>query len=81
MDFPRAGDAAIRRGNRPGAEFRTVGRWALARDTVFAVVMIVCNGLVGLCIFIGGLRYREQDFQVSGANLYLSVLSCWRPSR
>jgi len=38
------------------------------------VVMIVCNGLVGLCIFIGGLRYREQDFQVSGANLYLSVL-------
>jgi Ca2+:H+ antiporter len=47
---------------------------ALARDTVFAVVMIVCNGLVGVCIFIGGLRYREQDFQVTGANLYLSVL-------
>src|SRR5438046_2109152 len=47
---------------------------ALARDTVFAVVMIVCNGLVGLCIFIGGLRYREQGFQVSGANVYLSVL-------
>jgi len=46
----------------------------LARDTVFAVVMIVCNGLVGLCIFIGGLRYREQDFQVSGSNVYLSVL-------
>jgi len=47
---------------------------ALARDTVFAVVMIVCNGLVGICIFIGGLRYREQDVQVSGANLYLGVL-------
>src|ERR1700761_9845353 len=46
----------------------------LARDTVFAVVMIVCNGLVGLCIFIGGLRYREQDVQISGANAYLSVL-------
>jgi Ca2+:H+ antiporter len=46
----------------------------LARDTVFAVVMIVCNGLVGICIFIGGLRYREQDFQVAGANLYLTVL-------
>jgi Ca2+:H+ antiporter len=46
----------------------------LARDTVFAVVMIVCNGLVGICIFVGGLRYREQDFQVTGANLYLSVL-------
>src|SRR6201986_632848 len=46
----------------------------LARDTVFAVVMIVCNGLVGICIFIGGLRHREQDFQVTGANLYLTVL-------
>jgi Ca2+:H+ antiporter len=46
----------------------------LARDTVFAVVMIVCNGLVGVCIFIGGLHYREQDFQIPGANLYLSVL-------
>src|SRR4051795_5762588 len=46
----------------------------LARDTVFAVVMIVCNGLVGVCIFIGGVRYREQDVQVLGANLYLSVL-------
>src|SRR5712672_2954250 len=31
---------------------------ALARDTVFAVVMIVCNGLVGLCILAAGLRYR-----------------------
>jgi Ca2+:H+ antiporter len=47
----------------------------LARDTVFAVVMIVCNGLVGVCILAGGLRYREQDIQVSGSNLYLSVLS------
>jgi Ca2+:H+ antiporter len=46
----------------------------LARDTVFAVVMIVCNGLVGICILTGGLRYREQGFQISGANLYLSVL-------
>jgi Ca2+:H+ antiporter len=46
----------------------------LARDTVFAVVMIVCNGLVGICILVGGLRYREQDVQVTGSSLYLSVL-------
>ena len=46
----------------------------LARDTVFAVVMIVCNGLVGICILIGGLRYREQEFQLAGVNIYLSVL-------
>jgi len=41
---------------------------------VFAVVMIVCNGLVGICILAGGLRYREQDVQVTGSSLYLSVL-------
>jgi Ca2+:H+ antiporter len=46
----------------------------LARDTVFAVVMIVCNGLVGICILVGGLRYREQDVQVTGSSIYLSVL-------
>jgi len=47
----------------------------LARDTVFAVVMIVCNGLVGVCILVGGLRYSEQDIQVSGSSVYLSVLA------
>jgi Ca2+:H+ antiporter len=36
--------------------------------------MIVCNGLVGTCILIGGLRFREQDVQVTGTNVYLSVL-------
>src|SRR3981189_2789548 len=33
---------------------------ALARDTVFAVVMIVCNGLVGICILVGGMKFRKQ---------------------
>ena len=47
----------------------------LARDTVFAVIMIVCNGMVGLCILIGGLHYHEQDFHVTGENAYLTVLA------
>jgi len=47
---------------------------ALARDTVLAVIMIVCNGLVGLCVLVGGLRHHEQEFQVSGAGVYLQVL-------
>src|SRR6201997_2522757 len=47
----------------------------LARDTVFAVMMIVCNGLVGICILTGGMRHREQDFQITGSSLYLSVLT------
>src|ERR1700686_1847602 len=46
----------------------------LARDTGCAVVMIVGNGLVGICILAGGLRYRERDVQVPGSSLYLSVL-------
>jgi Ca2+:H+ antiporter len=46
----------------------------LARDTVFAAVMIVCNGIIGLCILGGGVRHREQDFQFQGAQAALSVL-------
>ncbi|WP_336813023.1 calcium:proton antiporter [Bosea sp. MMO-172] len=46
----------------------------LARDTVYAVVMTVCAGLAGICILVGGLRYREQSFRVSGASAYLTVL-------
>ena len=48
---------------------------ALARDTVFAAVMIVCNGIVGLCLLAGGARYREQGFQVRGAASALAVLA------
>jgi len=46
----------------------------VARDTIFAAVMIVCNGIVGLCLLGGGLRHREQDFQLQGAKAALSVL-------
>ena len=46
----------------------------LARDTVFAAVMIVCNGIVGLCLLAGGLRHREQAFQLQGAQAALSVI-------
>ncbi len=47
----------------------------LARDTVFAVVMIVCNGVVGLCLLSGGVRHHEQGFQVQGASAALAVLA------
>jgi Ca2+:H+ antiporter len=47
----------------------------LARDTVFAAVMIVCNGIVGLCLLSGGMRHHEQGFQVQGANVALAVLA------
>ena len=47
----------------------------LARDTVFAAVMIVCNGIVGSCLLWGGARYHEQGFQVQGASAALAVLA------
>ena len=47
----------------------------LARDTVFSVVMIVCNGIVGLCLLLGGVRHHEQGFQVQGASAALAVLA------
>lgn len=50
------------------------GNAGLARETVFSVVMVVCNGMVGLCLVVGGLRYGEQGFRLPGANAYLVVL-------
>jgi len=46
----------------------------LARDTMFSVVMIVLNGLVGLALLLGGLRYKEQEYNLQGVNAYLSVI-------
>src|SRR5215510_4732777 len=51
------------------------GKAALARDTVFAAVMIVCNGIVGMCLLWGGARHHEQGFQVHGASAALAVLA------
>lgn len=47
----------------------------LARDTVFAAVMLICNGLVGLCLLAGGIWHHEQGFQASGASAALAVLA------
>jgi len=51
------------------------GRAGLARDTVFAAVMIVCNGVVGGCLLWGGARHGEQGFQLQGASAALAVLA------
>ncbi len=48
---------------------------ALARDTVFATVMIICNGVAGLCLLLGALRHRVLAFRVEGVNPALSVLA------
>ncbi|HYG56445.1 MAG TPA: ionic transporter y4hA [Burkholderiales bacterium] len=45
----------------------------LARDTMFAVIMIVFNGMAGLTLLVGGLRYHEQTYNLQGANAFLAV--------
>lgn len=48
---------------------------ALARDTVFAAIMIILNGIVGLCLMAGGLRHGEQRFTLRGVSAALAVLT------
>lgn len=58
---------SILMGAKAGSEF-------LTRDTVFATVMIVLNGIIGLCLVVGGAKHREQTFQTTAASSALSVL-------
>jgi Ca2+:H+ antiporter len=46
----------------------------LPRDTIYAAVMIICNGVVGLCLMVGGIAHREQTFRVEGAGGGLAAL-------
>src|SRR5882762_4731530 len=46
----------------------------LGRDAIFAVIMIALNGFVGLSLLIGGLRHREQYYNLQGVNSYLNVI-------
>jgi Ca2+:H+ antiporter len=47
----------------------------LARDTVFAAVMIILNGMVGICLLAGGTRHGEQTFQQYGVSASLATLA------
>ncbi len=58
---------SIMLGGAPGAE-------NVARDTVFAAVMIVLNLIVGLCLLVGGRRHLEQEFRLDGTAAALAVL-------
>jgi Ca2+:H+ antiporter len=46
----------------------------LARDSMYSVVMIVLNGVVGLSLLLGGIRHREQHYNLQGANAFLAVI-------
>jgi len=59
--------AAIMLSDGPGGE-------TIARDAVFAAIMIVANGVVGLAILAGGIRHHELVFRIEGSNSALTVL-------
>ena len=46
----------------------------LARDMMFAVIMIALNGLIGLSLLLGGLRHHEQHYNLQGASAYLNTI-------
>jgi len=52
-----------------GADMATV-----PRDTIYAATMIICNGVIGICLLIGGLAHREQSFRVEGAGAGMAAL-------
>ncbi len=51
------------------------GSESLARDTVFSAFMIVCNGVMGLCLLVGALKHRVLEFRVDGVTAALATLS------
>ena len=48
----------------------------LPRDTVFAVLMIVLNGMIGLSVIAGAMHHRQQQYNLQGAVAFLAVISC-----
>ena len=48
---------------------------ALARDTVFAAIMIILTGIIGLCLLVGGIFYKEQEFSGYGVSASLVTLT------
>ncbi len=46
----------------------------LARDMMYAVIMIALNGLIGISLLLGGLRHREQHYNLQGTNSYLNTI-------
>jgi len=46
----------------------------LPRDTMFSVLMIVLNGIIGVTLLVGGWKHHEQEFNLAGARSYLTVL-------
>ena len=47
----------------------------LPRDTIYSAVMIACNGVVGICLLLGGLHHKEQLFRIEGTGSGFAALA------
>lgn len=45
-----------------------------ARDTLFAAVMLILNGLLGISMLVGSLKYKEQSFETKSVTIPLVSL-------
>jgi Ca2+:H+ antiporter len=50
------------------------GKPAIARDTMFSVVMILLGGMTGISLLLGGLRHHEQTYNLQSANAFLALI-------
>lgn len=46
----------------------------IGKDSIFSVMMIIMNLVLGLCILLGGLRHGEQEYNAQGTITYLSMI-------
>lgn len=51
------------------------GEDTVARDTMFAAIMVILNGLVGVALIAGALRRKEQSFNSQSSNSYMAVIA------
>ena len=47
---------------------------SLLKDTAFSVIMVSINGFAGLSLFVGGLKYTRQRYNLEGAHSYIAIL-------
>lgn len=45
------------------------------RDTIYSALMVICNGVVGVCLLVGGLHHREQFFRIEGMGSGMAALA------
>jgi Ca2+:H+ antiporter len=50
------------------------GKPAIARDTMFSVMMILLGGMTGVSLLLGGLRHHEQSYNLQSANAFLALI-------